>query len=52
MAYQRGARSDFDNWERNFGAQGWNWDEVLKVFKKDECADSDEVSGELRCFNS
>lgn len=36
MAYVRGCRQDFDTWARDFGAQGWAWDDVLPFFIKSE----------------
>ncbi|OQR76716.1 glucose dehydrogenase-like [Tropilaelaps mercedesae] len=49
MAYQRGNRDDYDTWEAKHGANGWNFDEVLKVFKEVENSDdlllSDEYYG-------
>lgn len=35
MVYARGSKTDFDNWS-NLGAKGWNYDSVLKYFKKAE----------------
>lgn len=46
MAYQRGSRSDFDNWVEKYGAKGWSWQEALKAFVSDERADDDELDGE------
>jgi len=38
MAYVRGSREDYDNWER-MGATGWSYEGVLPFFKKAEgCA--------------
>mmetsp|Transcript_30542 Transcript_30542/g.50431 ORF Transcript_30542/g.50431 Transcript_30542/m.50431 type:complete len:637 (-) Transcript_30542:179-2089(-) len=36
MAYVRGAQEDFDTWEREHGATGWNWKKVLPLFLKSE----------------
>jgi choline dehydrogenase len=36
MAYVRGAKQDFDVWEKEFGAKGWGWKDVLPLFKKSE----------------
>lgn len=52
MIYMRGQRSDFDYWE-SLGNRGWNWDEVLPVYKKSESYQhgADEfhgADGELR----
>jgi choline dehydrogenase len=35
MVYTRGAPSDYDHW-RQLGCAGWDWDSVLKYFKKAE----------------
>mmetsp|Transcript_6704 Transcript_6704/g.8737 ORF Transcript_6704/g.8737 Transcript_6704/m.8737 type:complete len:602 (-) Transcript_6704:8-1813(-) len=35
MAYVRGCKKDFDNWEEE-GAEGWSYDEVLPFFMKSE----------------
>lgn len=36
MMYVRGARADFDGWERDFGATGWSYDDVLPYFMRSE----------------
>ena len=36
MVYVRGARSDYDGWERQLGCTGWGWDSVQAYFKKSE----------------
>ncbi len=36
MVYVRGARSDYDSWERDLGCTGWGWDAVQAYFKKSE----------------
>jgi hypothetical protein len=36
MAYVRGAKEDFDTWEREFGAEGWGWDKMLEAYMKSE----------------
>jgi choline dehydrogenase len=36
MMYIRGARSDYDAWERDLGCTGWGWDSALDYFKKSE----------------
>ncbi|MEY2927280.1 MAG: hypothetical protein RL367_1757 [Pseudomonadota bacterium] len=36
MVYIRGARSDYDSWERDLGCTGWGWDAVQASFKKSE----------------
>jgi choline dehydrogenase len=35
MIYMRGQRSDYDHWAA-LGNRGWNWDDVLPVFKRSE----------------
>jgi len=44
MSYTRGNRHDYDNWEQQYGAEGWSWDQVLPYFIKSEDfqADGDE----------
>lgn len=36
MLYVRGNRRDFDQWETDFGVPGWNYETVLKYFKRSE----------------
>lgn len=36
MAYVRGSSKDYDTWEKEFGATGWGWKDVLPMFKKSE----------------
>ena len=36
MIYNRGSPEDYDNWEKNYGAKGWSFDEVLPFFRKAE----------------
>jgi choline dehydrogenase len=36
MMYVRGARADFDGWQRDFGAVGWSYDDVLPYFLRSE----------------
>ncbi|XP_054157434.1 glucose dehydrogenase [FAD, quinone]-like, partial [Oppia nitens] len=36
MAYARGFVKDYDDWELEFGANGWNWTQVLPYFKRSE----------------
>jgi choline dehydrogenase-like flavoprotein len=33
LAFDRGSKSDYDAWEE-LGNPGWNWNEMLKYFKK------------------
>ncbi|KAJ9585499.1 hypothetical protein L9F63_002700 [Diploptera punctata] len=35
MVYARGFKDDYDYWEK-LGNQGWNWENVLRYFKKSE----------------
>jgi len=36
MVYLRGHRDDYDSWERDFGATGWSYRDVLSYFLKAE----------------
>lgn len=36
MMYVRGARADFDGWQRDFGAVGWSYEDVLPYFLRSE----------------
>jgi glucose dehydrogenase (acceptor) len=36
MIYLRGNRNDYDNWENNYNAKGWSYDEVLPYFLMSE----------------
>jgi choline dehydrogenase len=36
MLYARGNRSDYDRWESELGASGWNYEAVLPHFKRHE----------------
>lgn len=36
MAYVRGNKYDYDRWETEFGASGWNYDTALKYAKQFE----------------
>jgi choline dehydrogenase len=36
MIFNRGNRRDFDRWAKEFGAQGWSYEEVLPYFMKYE----------------
>jgi choline dehydrogenase len=36
MMYVRGAKADFDGWQRDFGAVGWSYDDVLPYFLRSE----------------
>jgi choline dehydrogenase-like flavoprotein len=34
MHYMRGAPENYDEWEREYGAEGWNWANALPAFKE------------------
>ena len=36
MMYVRGAKADFDGWQRDYGAVGWSYDDVLPYFLRSE----------------
>ena len=36
MLYVRGHRDNYDEWARDFGCEGWSYDEVLPLFKRSE----------------
>ncbi|MCU1691870.1 MAG: glucose-methanol-choline oxidoreductase [Frankiales bacterium] len=36
MFYVRGNRQDYDSWQRDFGATGWSYDDVLPYFIRSE----------------
>jgi len=36
MIYIRGQREDYDGWARDYGCDGWEWNEVLRCFKQSE----------------
>lgn len=36
MIYFRGSKKDFDEWENDFGLEGWGYDDVMPFFKKFE----------------
>lgn len=46
MIYMRGQARDYDRW-RQFGNEGWSWDDVLPLFKRseDHFAGGDEMHG-------
>lgn len=47
MLYVRGNRADYDAWEREHGARGWGYDQVLPLFRRHEANAelSDEYHG-------
>jgi choline dehydrogenase len=36
MAYTRGVRADYEEWNRHLGAPGWGWDDLLPYFIRQE----------------
>lgn len=36
MVYNRGGRTDYDQWREELGCAGWGWHDVLPYFKKSE----------------
>lgn len=36
QVFTRGAREDYDNWEKNHGAAGWGSEEMMRYFIKSE----------------
>ncbi len=43
QVFTRGAREDYDNWEKKFGAKGWGSDQMMHYFIKSE--DNERLSG-------
>lgn len=43
QVFTRGAREDYDNWERKFGAKGWGSEQMMYYFIKSE--DNERLSG-------
>lgn len=46
MNYERGSLYDYDQWEKEFGAKGWNGQEMFRYFKADENNADFELPGE------
>lgn len=36
LVYTRGAREDYDAWDRELGGAGWGWNDILPHFKRQE----------------
>ena len=36
MIYMRGQARDYDDWDERFGCEGWRYDDVLPVFRRQE----------------
>lgn len=34
MHYMRGAKENYDEWEQEYGAEGWGWENALPAFKE------------------
>jgi choline dehydrogenase len=47
MHYMRGARENFDEWEKTYGAEGWGWNNALPAFKEvqNQTRGGDELHG-------
>jgi len=47
MVYMRGHPQDYDDWEREHGAQGWGWRTMAECFRRieDHALGADEVRG-------
>lgn len=43
QVFTRGAREDYDNWEKKYGAKGWGSDQMMHYFIKSE--DNERLSG-------
>jgi choline dehydrogenase len=43
QVFTRGAREDYDNWEKTYGATGWGSDQMMHYFIKSE--DNERLSG-------
>ena len=37
MIYMRGQARDYDDWAQVYGCSGWSWQDVLPVFRRQEC---------------
>lgn len=53
MNYERGDLKDYDRWEQEFGATGWNGQSMFEYFMKDENNLDYSISGEQRhtCYH-
>lgn len=45
MNYERGSLRDYDTWDKDYGARGWNGEEMFKYFRFDENNHDYELSG-------
>uniref|UniRef100_A0A023FQ70 Putative conserved secreted protein n=1 Tax=Amblyomma cajennense TaxID=34607 RepID=A0A023FQ70_AMBCJ len=50
MNFARGSRHDFDKWEKDYNATGWNYTSVLQHFKNIENFNVSSVSEEERSY--
>ncbi|XP_022667934.1 L-sorbose 1-dehydrogenase-like isoform X2 [Varroa destructor] len=46
MNYERGSLRDYDTWDKDYGARGWNGEEMFKYFRFDENNHDYELSDE------
>ena len=51
MAYYRGLQSDYDNWEKVYGAKGWSFKDVLPYYIGSENQTNKEVLAKRDAFH-
>lgn len=50
MSFVRGSKTDFNRWERRFGATGWNYSSVLPHFKAIETFNVSDVPEHVKSY--
>ncbi|KAI8802517.1 GMC oxidoreductase-domain-containing protein [Cladochytrium replicatum] len=53
MLWVRGSKDDFNVWEKDYGCEGWGWDDLLPLFKRIEKVEipKDEIDAEYHGFD-